>query len=44
MILALTVSLVFAMLVLQKFGVAAVMAALAALTLLGWHSKEPQES
>jgi cytochrome c oxidase subunit I+III len=43
-ILALTVSLVFAMLVLQKFGVAAVMAVLAALALLGWHSKEPQES
>ncbi|MFL5948567.1 MAG: cbb3-type cytochrome c oxidase subunit I, partial [Gaiellaceae bacterium] len=43
-ILALTVSLVFAMLVLQKFGVAAVMAVLCVLTLLAWHSKEPQES
>jgi cytochrome c oxidase subunit I+III len=43
-ILALTVSLVFTMLVLQKFGVAAVMAVLCVLALLGWHSKEPQES
>jgi cytochrome c oxidase subunit I+III len=43
-ILALAVSIVFAMLVLQKFGIAAVMAVLAALALLGWHSKEPQES
>jgi cytochrome c oxidase subunit I+III len=43
-VLALTISIVFAMLVLQKFGVAAVMSVFCALALLGWHSKEPQES
>jgi hypothetical protein len=43
-VLALTTSLVFAMLVLQKFGAAAVMAILCALALVGWHSQEPQES
>jgi hypothetical protein len=32
------------MLVLQKFGVAAVMAVLCVLALLAWHSKEPQAS
>jgi cytochrome c oxidase subunit I+III len=43
-VLALAVSLVFAMLVLQKYGVALVMAILCVLALLGWHSKEPQEA
>jgi cytochrome c oxidase subunit 1/cytochrome c oxidase subunit I+III len=43
-VLALAVSAVFAMLVLQKYGVAAVLAIVCVLALLGWHSKEPQES
>jgi cytochrome c oxidase subunit I+III len=43
-VLAVTVSLVFATLVLQKYGVALVMAILCVLALLGWHSKEPQEA
>jgi cytochrome c oxidase subunit 1/cytochrome c oxidase subunit I+III len=43
-ILALTTSLVFAMLVLQKYGVAGVMGVLCLLALVGWHSKEPQGS
>jgi hypothetical protein len=43
-ILAITVSAVFVMLVLQKFGVAGIMGVLCVLALLGWHSKEPQQS
>ena len=42
-LLALSLSLVFTMLVIGKFGLAAVMLIPCALTLLGWHSKEPQE-
>jgi cytochrome c oxidase subunit 1/cytochrome c oxidase subunit I+III len=42
-VLALTTSLVFAMLVLQKYGPAAVMAVLCVLALAAWHWKEPQE-
>jgi cytochrome c oxidase subunit 1/cytochrome c oxidase subunit I+III len=41
--LALCVSLLFTMLVIEKFVLAGVCAGLAALTLLGWHSREPQE-
>jgi cytochrome c oxidase subunit I+III len=43
-VLAITTSLVFAMLVLQKYGPAAVMAILCALALAAWHWKEPQQS
>ena len=43
-VLALTTSLLFAMLVLQKFGAAAIAAILSGLVLVAWHSKEPQES
>jgi cytochrome c oxidase subunit 1/cytochrome c oxidase subunit I+III len=42
-VLALTVSALFVMLVLGRFGVAGIMAILCLLVLLGWHSKEPQE-
>jgi cytochrome c oxidase subunit I+III len=42
-LVALALSGFFAVLVVQKFGVAAVFAILLALAVLGWHSKEPQE-
>jgi cytochrome c oxidase subunit 1/cytochrome c oxidase subunit I+III len=42
-VLAAALSLVFVMLVLQKFGIAAAMAILCVLALLAWHWKEPQE-
>jgi hypothetical protein len=40
-LLALCLSGMFAVLVVEKFAVAAVFAVLVGLTLLGWHSKEP---
>ena len=40
-LLAVCLSGMFAVLVIEKFAVAAVFAMLLALTLLGWHSKEP---
>jgi cytochrome c oxidase subunit I+III len=43
-VLAVAVSLVFAMLVIGKFGVAAVLAIPCALALVAWHWQEPQES
>jgi cytochrome c oxidase subunit I+III len=43
-VLAVTVSAVFAMLVLQKYGAAAIMGVLSVGALLGWHWQEPQES
>jgi cytochrome c oxidase subunit 1/cytochrome c oxidase subunit I+III len=43
-LLALALALVFASLVVEKFSVALVMGILCLLTLVGWHSKEPQES
>jgi cytochrome c oxidase subunit I len=43
-LLALCLSLVFAMLVLGKFVIAGIFVAVLALTLLGWHSQEPQEA
>jgi cytochrome c oxidase subunit I+III len=42
-VLAVAVSLVFAMLVIGKFGVAAVLAIPCALALVAWHWQEPQE-
>jgi cytochrome c oxidase subunit I+III len=42
-VLALTLSLVFVALVLEKYGVAGILGVLCLLTLLGWHGKEPQE-
>jgi cytochrome c oxidase subunit 1/cytochrome c oxidase subunit I+III len=42
-LLGLTLTLLFTALVITKFWVAAVMALLCALVLLGWHSREPQE-
>jgi hypothetical protein len=41
-LLALCLSGMFAVLVVEKFAVAAVFAVLLALTLLGWHSTEPE--
>jgi cytochrome c oxidase subunit I+III len=41
---ALCLSVMFTLLVVQKYLFAAIFAVLVALTLLGWHSKEPQES
>ncbi len=41
-LVALAVSGLFAVLVVQKYGVAAVFAVLLALTVLGWHWQEPQ--
>jgi cytochrome c oxidase subunit 1/cytochrome c oxidase subunit I+III len=41
-LLAACLALVFTMLVLGKYGVAGVMAVLCVLTLLGWHSREPE--
>jgi cytochrome c oxidase subunit I+III len=43
-LLALAASGFFSVLVIQKYGVAAIFAVLVALTLIGWHSKEPQEA
>ena len=43
-LLAVTVSAVFAMLVLQQYGAAAIMGVLSLGALLGWHWQEPQES
>ncbi len=42
-LLALSLSLVFIMLLIHKFGVAGIMGILCVLVLFGWHSKEPQE-
>jgi cytochrome c oxidase subunit I+III len=42
-LLALSLGLVFTMLVIEKFTLAAILASLCVLTLLGWHSTEPQE-
>ena len=42
-LLALAIGLVCAALVVGRFGVAAVMAVLCLVTLLGWHSAEPEE-
>jgi hypothetical protein len=42
-LLALTLAGVFSMLVLGKFEIAGIMGVLTLLTLIGWHSKEPQE-
>jgi cytochrome c oxidase subunit I+III len=42
-LLATALSLVFTTLVIHKYVVAGVMGALVLLTLVGWHSKEPQE-
>ena len=41
--LAVALSLVFTMLVLQKFEAAGIFGIVVLLTLLGWHAKEPQE-
>jgi cytochrome c oxidase subunit 1/cytochrome c oxidase subunit I+III len=43
-VLALTTALVFAMLVLQKYGAAAISGLLCALVLVAWHWQEPEES
>src|SRR4051795_6521083 len=43
-LLALALSLLFAMLVITHYLFAAIFAVVIALTLLGWHSKEPHES
>jgi cytochrome c oxidase subunit 1/cytochrome c oxidase subunit I+III len=43
-LLALTLSLVFVMLLVQHYAVAGIMGILCLLTLFGWHSKEPQEA
>jgi uncharacterized membrane protein YccC len=42
-LLALFLGLVFAMLVIGKYGVAGLMAIGCVLALFGWHAKEPQE-
>ena len=42
-LLGLTLSLVFTMLVIGKYGIAGIMGVLCLLVLAGWHSKEPQE-
>ena len=42
-LLALTLTLVFSMLVIGKFGLAGIMGILSVLALVGWHSKEPEE-
>jgi heme/copper-type cytochrome/quinol oxidase subunit 1 len=42
-LLAASLALVFTMLLLEHYGVAAIGGVLCALCLLGWHSKEPQE-
>ena len=43
-VLAFTLSLVFVMLLIHKYEIAGIMGILCLLALLGWHSKEPQES
>jgi cytochrome c oxidase subunit I+III len=43
-LLALALSLVFVMLVIERFEVAGIMGVLCILALLGWHWKEPQEA
>ena len=43
-LLAVALSLVFVMLLLQQYGAAGVMGVLCVLTLFGWHSTEPEES
>jgi cytochrome c oxidase subunit I+III len=43
-LLALATSGFFAVLVVQKYGVAAVFLVLMALTIVGWHSKEPRQA
>jgi cytochrome c oxidase subunit 1/cytochrome c oxidase subunit I+III len=43
-LLALSVSLVFTMLVVEKYGVAGIMGVLCLLVLAAWHSQEPQEA
>jgi cytochrome c oxidase subunit I+III len=43
-LLALTLGLVFAMLVVGKYEIAGIMGLLTLGTLVGWHSKEPQEA
>ena len=43
-LLGLSLLLVFGALVLQKFGVAAILSIGCVLALFGWHSKEPQEA
>jgi cytochrome c oxidase subunit I+III len=43
-VLAFTLSLVFVMLVIQKYGAAGIMGILCLLALVGWHWQEPQES
>jgi cytochrome c oxidase subunit 1/cytochrome c oxidase subunit I+III len=42
-VLALCLSLVFVMLLLQQYGTAGLMGILCLLTLVGWHSQEPEE-
>jgi cytochrome c oxidase subunit I+III len=44
LLLALCLSLVFVMLLLQHYGAAGLMGILCLLTLLGWHSQEPEEA
>ena len=43
-LLALALSLLFTMLVITHYLFAAIFAVVLALTLLGWHGKEPQEN
>jgi heme/copper-type cytochrome/quinol oxidase subunit 1 len=43
-LLALCLSLVFVMLLLQHYGAAGLMGILCLLTLVGWHSREPEEA
>jgi len=43
-LLALSLALVFTMLLIEKFEIAGIMGILCLLTLLGWHSTEPQEA
>ncbi len=43
-LLALSLALVFIMLVIGKYGVAGIMGVLCLLALAGWHAKEPQEA
>jgi uncharacterized membrane protein YccC len=43
-VLALALSLVFAMLVLQKYGAAAIGGVLCLVVLAAWHWREPQEA
>jgi cytochrome c oxidase subunit I+III len=43
-VLALALSLVFVMLLLEHYAIAGIMAIICALALLGWHSKEPEQA